>query len=101
MFIWILVVVILVAFVIYNWAELGQGMRGRTLVMVCAWPVAALLLWRVALRVLHLHSLIAFALLLLVLVLGYYQLRHSNPRQKRPPLPKKNAPKRQRQRKHH
>ncbi|MEH6625274.1 MAG: hypothetical protein V7739_02435 [Motiliproteus sp.] len=101
MFIWILVMVVLAAFCVYNWAALGQRMKGRNLWAVLAWSAAALVAWQTALETMRLNQILSFMVLLLVLLLGYYQLRRSNPMPKRTALPKKNHSKRKRPKKHH
>ncbi len=89
MFIWVLVIVVLAVFWVYNWAELGARMQGRNLWLVLGWSIAALLSWQVALEALRLQQLLAFLLFLLVLVAGYYQLHSVNPKPKSAHLHKK------------
>ncbi|MEH6823520.1 MAG: hypothetical protein V7629_06385 [Motiliproteus sp.] len=89
MFIWILVVVVLAAFCVYNWAELGQRMRGRNLWTVFAGSAAALTAWQIALEALRLNQILSFMVLLLILVVGYYQLQRNNPMPKRSAMKKK------------
>ena len=101
MFIWILAVVMVVAFVVYSWAEMGQRLRGRQRWMLWLWPAAALIAWQAALQWLHWHQALALLPLLLLLVLGYLQLRRACPAPKRPVPPRKSPAKRQRQRRSH
>ncbi len=98
MFIWILVVVVLAVFWVYNWAELGGRMKGRNLWMVLGWSAVSLIVWQVSLETLKLNQMLSFMFLLLVLMVGYYQLKISNP--KLAPLHKKSHPKKKRSRKH-
>ncbi|MFT6915063.1 MAG: Ca2+/Na+ antiporter [Motiliproteus sp.] len=79
MFIWILVVVVLTAFLVYSWAELGTHLKGRNLWLLLGWSVAALVAFQVALSTLGLSQLLCFIIFLLVLAAGHYQLRTSNP----------------------
>ncbi|OMH36165.1 hypothetical protein [Motiliproteus sp. MSK22-1] len=101
MFIWILVVVILVAFCVFNWAELGQRMHGRNLWMVLAWSAAALTTWQISLEILGLNQILSFFILLLTLVLGYYHLHKINPKAKRSVKRTKSRSKKHRYKKHH
>ncbi len=100
MFIWILVIVILAAFCVFHWAELGQRMRGRNLLAVLGWSATALIAWQVSLEALRFNQILSFFVLLLVLVIGYYQLQRSNPTPKRLAMKFRPGPKRHRKRKH-
>mgnify|MGYP003672049940 FL=1 len=82
MFIWIVVVVVLVAFWVYNWAELGGRLQGRNFWLLLGWSVAAPVAWQVAVDTLRLNAIVSFLILLLVLIAGYYQLRRNNPKPK-------------------
>ena len=83
---WILVIVVLAAFCVFNWAEFGQRMKGRNLWMLLAWSTAALLAWQFSLQVLRLNQILSFIALMLILVAGYYQLHKNNPKVKRPAM---------------
>ena len=82
MFIWIVVVVVLVAFWVYNWAELGARLKGRNFWLLLGWSIAALLAWQVALETLRLNTIVSFFILLLLLIAGYYHLQRKNPKTK-------------------
>jgi hypothetical protein len=100
MFIWIVVIVILTAFFVFSWAELGQRMKGRNLWTVLAWSAAALMGWQIALEALRLNQMLSFMVFMLILVLGYYQLQRKSPMPKRSAIQIKSNSKRNRHRKH-
>jgi hypothetical protein len=100
MFIWILVIVVLAAFFVFNWAELGPRMRGRNLWVVLAWSATALMAWQIALEALRLNQVLSFMVFLLILIVGYYQLKRNNPMPKRSAMQIKSNSKRNRQKKH-
>ncbi|WP_207063151.1 hypothetical protein [Motiliproteus sp. SC1-56] len=79
MFIWMLGLITLVAFLVLNWASLGERLRARPLGILLAWAGGALVLWRFAAESLHgqvpFAELVAFAFYLLALVGGYYHLQ--------------------------
>lgn len=101
MFIWVLVIVVLAVFWVYNWAELGARFQGRNLWLVLGWSAGALATWQVALETLRLQQMLAFLLFLLVLVAGYYQLQRANPKPKLAHLHKKSHPKKSRAKRAH
>lgn len=79
MFIWMLGITTLVAFMALSWATLGSRLRARRFWLLLAWMAGALLLWRLAAEQLQgqlpLAELAAFVLYLAVLAGGYYQLQ--------------------------
>jgi len=101
MFIWVLVIVVVVAFCVYNWAELGVRMQGRNLWLVLGWSAVAVVAWQLALETLRFPPMLALLVLFLVLFGGYYHLHRVNPRPKLARAKKKSPPKKSRTKRAH